>query len=322
MYHPSTRLLTILELLQNHAELSGQALARRLEVETRTVRRYIMMLQDMGMPIEATRGPGGGYRLRSGFKLPPLMFTEEEATALVLGLFGTAWLELELPAVAVEGALAKVSRVLPARARERIHAMSTHLHLGTPGQFARPAAALLLNLTEAIHHQQRVDLAYRSYESTITQRKVEPYGITGWRGHWYMVGYCHLRQDYRTFRLDRIQQAEVLAETFERDAEFDYRAYLRDQHSTSAPSWPVVVEFQAPLYLLQEKIPAAYGTLTATPGGVRFECDYEDLAGLARYLVGLNVPFVIEQPTELREALRHLAEQIMGIAANQSPPAG
>src|SRR5262245_38817201 len=139
MYHPSTRLLTIMELLQSHGELSGQALARRLEVETRTIRRYIMMLQDMGIPIEATRGPGGGYRLRSGFKLPPLMFSEEEATALVLGLLGTAWLEVELPAVAVEGALAKVSRVLPGRARERIQAMSTHLHLGTPGQITRPA---------------------------------------------------------------------------------------------------------------------------------------------------------------------------------------
>jgi predicted DNA-binding transcriptional regulator YafY len=317
MYHPSTRLLTILELLQNHAELSGQALARRLEVETRTVRRYITMLQDMGMPIEATRGPGGGYRLRSGFKLPPLMFTEEEATALVLGLLGTAWLEVELPAVAVEGALSKISRVLPAPARERIRAMSTHLHLGTPGQFARPAAALLLNLTEAIHHQQRVKLSYRSYEGTTTQRKVDPYGVTGWRGHWYLVGYCHLRRDYRTFRLDRVQQADVLTETFAKEPEFDYRAYLRQAHGNALPSWSVVVVFDAPLHVMQEKIPPAYGTLTATPSGVRFECDYEDLAGLARYLMGLNVPFVIEQPVELREALRQLGEEMIQIATQR-----
>lgn len=96
MYHPTTRLLTILELLQAHHSLSGEALARRLEVEPRSVRRYITMLQDMGMPIEAVRGPGGGYQLRPGFKLPPLMFTEEEATALVLGLLGTVWLEVGL----------------------------------------------------------------------------------------------------------------------------------------------------------------------------------------------------------------------------------
>jgi predicted DNA-binding transcriptional regulator YafY len=103
MYHPTTRLLTILELLQAHPSLSGEALARRLEVEPRSVRRYIMMLQDMGMPIEAARGPGGGYRLRPGFKLPPLLFSEEEATAIVLGLLGTAWLEIGQSPVAVEG---------------------------------------------------------------------------------------------------------------------------------------------------------------------------------------------------------------------------
>src|ERR671917_969806 len=102
MYHPTTRLLTILELLQTYPMLSGEALARRLEVAPRSIRRYIIMLQDMGMPIEAVRGPGGGYQLRQGFKLPPLLFTEEEATALVLGLLGTTWLELDQSPVAVE----------------------------------------------------------------------------------------------------------------------------------------------------------------------------------------------------------------------------
>src|SRR3954470_25066833 len=102
MYHPTTRLLTILELLQAYPSLSGEELARRLEVEPRSVRRYILMLQEMGMPVEGSRGPGGGYRLRPGFKLPPLLFTEEEATAIVLGLLGTAWLEVGQASIAVE----------------------------------------------------------------------------------------------------------------------------------------------------------------------------------------------------------------------------
>ncbi len=314
MYNPSTRLLTILELLQSHGELSGDMLARRLEVESRTIRRYILMLQDMGMPIEATRGPGGGYRMRTGFKLPPLLFTEEEATALVLGLLGSEWLAVELSAVAIEGALAKVARVLPPRARERLHAMSAHLYLGSPGQVGRPAAALLLTLTEAIHHQQRIDLAYRSSNSAITQRTVEPYGIAGWRGHWYLVGYCCLRQGYRIFRLDRMQEVEVLTETFAKDEQFDYRTYLHEQYGNTNASWQVVVEFQAPLPTLQDRIPPAYGTLTATPTGVLFATQYEDLAALARYLMGFNVPFVIHHPPELRTALRELAEEMMGIA--------
>lgn len=314
MYHPSTRLLTILEMLQSHRTLSGQELARRLEVEPRTVRRYIMMLQDMGMPVEATRGPGGGYRLAPGFKLPPLMFTEDEAAALLLGLLGAAWLEVELSPVAIEGALAKLARVLPARARQRLQAMVEHLHLGSPGKFARPPATLLLDLTEAIYNRQRIDLNYRSYGGEVTQRVVEPYGITGWRGNWYLVGYCCLRQDYRSFRLDRMQQVAVLAETFERVEGFDHRRYLQEQHRNTATPWLVIVEFQAPLHVVQEKIPPAYGALTATDTGVLYETEYEDLAGLARYLIGLDVPFTIHQPPELRTALLQLAEQIARMA--------
>ncbi len=314
MYSPSTRLLTILELLQSHGELSGDMLARRLEVESRTIRRYILMLQDMGMPIEATRGPGGGYRLRTGFKLPPLLFTEEEATALVLGLLGSEWLAIELSAVAIEGALAKLSRVLPAQARARLHAMSAHLHLGSPGQIGRPSAALLLSLTEATHHQQRIDLAYRSADGAITQRQVEPYGIMGWQGHWYLVGYCCLRQDYRIFRLDRMQAVEVLTETFAKDEQFDYRTHLREQYDNANASWQIIVDFPAPLAVLQERIPPAYGTLTATSSGTRFTTQYDDLDELARYLMSLAIPFVIHQPAELCTALRRLAAQMLTIA--------
>ena len=162
MYHPTTRLLTILELLQAHPALSGAALARRLEVEPRSVRRYIQMLQDMGMPIEAVRGPGGGYRLRPGFKLPPLLFTEAEATAIVLGLLGSSWLELGLPAMSTEGALAKVLRVLPLRARERLNAVSSHLVFSPHEQDARPDATLLIGLSEAIQQRQRVVIDYRA----------------------------------------------------------------------------------------------------------------------------------------------------------------
>src|ERR1700730_8633186 len=140
MYHPTTRLLTILELLQTHPHLSGATLARRPEVEPRSVRRYIIMLQEMGMPVEGVRGPGGGYRLRPGFRLPPLLFTEEEATALVLGLLGAPWLEIDLSSVAVEGALAKVYRVLPIKGRERLQAISSPITLSPHRQEVRPDA--------------------------------------------------------------------------------------------------------------------------------------------------------------------------------------
>ncbi len=320
MYHPTTRLLTILELLQTHAELSGAVLAQRLEVEPRTIRRYMMMLQDMGMPIEATRGPGGGYRLRAGFRLPPLSFTEEEATALVLGLLGTAWLEIEVSPVAIEGALAKVSRVLPPRVRERVQAVSAHLVIGPNHQVARPDAALLLAFSEAIQQRQRIAIDYRALNDAATQRTVEPYGIVGWQGHWYLIGYCCLRQAYRVFRLDRIQQMQILSENFVRAEDFNCQAFLVAHYTRLQSRWPIEVEFHAPLYTVQQKLPASYGSLTATPTGVLFQGQYEDLRGMARYLVALDLPFVIHQPPELRQALRCLAEEMMQIATAQPTP--
>lgn len=312
MYHPTSRVLTVLELLQSRPSISGPELAARLEMDVRTVRRYIMHLQDVGIPVEANIGRHGGYRLRPGFKLPPLLFTEEEATAIMLGLLGTSWLEIGQSSVAVEGAFAKVSRVLPLQARERLNAMSSHLHFFSPHQEVRPDVSLFITLSEAIGQQQRVVMDYRSHLDEVTHRKVEPYGIVGWDGHWYLVGYCCLRQDMRTFRLDRIQQVEALAESFERAEGFDCRAYVMRWNSGG---FHVEVEFQAAFYTVQQRIPASYGSLTATPTGVLFQGQYDNLVGMARYLMSLNLPFVIHEPPALREALLHLAEQMVQIAA-------
>jgi len=289
-------------------------------MDVRTVRRYITHLQDVGIPVEATVGRYGGYRLRPGFKLPPLMLTEEEATAVMLGLLGTSWLEIGQSSVAIEGALAKVSRVLPQRARDRLKAMSSHLFFFSARQEAQPDVSLVITLSEAIGQQQQVAMDYRSGHDQLTHRKVEPYGIVGWEGYWYLVGYCCLRQGYRTFRLDRIQQVEVLAEAFERAEEFDCRAYVMKQYGESSARWHIEVEFQAALYTVQQKIPSSYGRLSATPTGVLFQSQVEDLEGQARYLMGLSLPFVIHHPPELREALLRLAEQMVQIATVQPPP--
>src|SRR5216117_2231452 len=132
MYHPTTRLLAVLELLQSRGRIGGGELARRLEVDERTVRRYVTMLRDLGIPIEAERGRYGAYRLRPGFKLPPLMFTEDEAIALTLGLLAARRLGLTAAAPATAGALAKVERVLPDAVRERVQALQDALVIEIP----------------------------------------------------------------------------------------------------------------------------------------------------------------------------------------------
>lgn len=310
MYHPTTRLLTILELLQTHPSLNSEALARRLEVEPRSVRRYIAMLQDMGMPIKAVHGPGGGYQLHPGFKLPPLMFNEEEATALVLGLLGTTWLEIGHSSVAVEGALAKVLRVLPLRARERLNAVASNLVLSPNEYYARADATLVLDLSEAIQLRRRVQIEYRSHRDQASERVVEPYGIAGWWGHWYLVAYCCVRKDYRIFRLDRVQTLEVLEESFTRADDFDVETYINENLGRFSSRWRAVVEFTAPLYTVQQKIPAAFGTLTETATGVIFETEHGDIVDLAHFLVTRGLPFVVHEPPELREELVRIAGRI------------
>lgn len=312
MYHPTSRVLTVLELLQSRPSITGPELAARLETDVRTVRRYITHLQDVGIPIEANIGRYGGYRLRPGFKLPPLIFTEEEATAITLGLLASSWLSIDQSSVAIEGALAKVSRVLPLRARERLQAVASHIVLFPHNQQARPDASLLIDLSGAIHSSQRIVIDYCSHHKESTRRKVEPYGITGWKGYWYLGGYCCLRQDYRVFRLDRIQHIEILPETFERAKDFDYETFIKEKQTT--PGIPIEIEFQADMETVQQKLPTVYGTLTPTPTGVLLQEQYEDLEGMARYLMALNLPFVVHQPPQLREALLHLGERMVQIA--------
>ncbi len=231
MYHPTSRVLTVLELLQSRPSISGPELAARLEMDVRTVRRYITHLQDVGIPVEANIGRHGGYRLRPGFKLPPLIFTEDEATAIMLGLLASTWLEIGQSPVAIEGALAKVSRVLPLQARERLQAVTSHLVLFPHHQQARPDASLLIDLSGAIHASQCIKIDYLSLHNESTHRKVEPYGIIGWKGRWYLGGYCCLRQDYRSFRLDRIQQIQILTENFEKAENFDFETYVKEQYN-------------------------------------------------------------------------------------------
>lgn len=273
------------------------------------------------MPVEGVRGPGGGYRLRPGFKLPPLLFTEEEATAVVLGLLCTPWLEVDLSSMSVEGALAKVYRVLPLKGRARLQAISSHMILSPHRQETRPDAALLVGISEAIQERRRVAIEYTSYHNEITQRQIEPYGIAGWNGHWYVVGRCCLRQEPRMFRMDRVRNVQFLAETFERVEDFDCRDFVIKRLATIPATWSIEVIFQAELYAVQRKIPASHGTLTATPEGILFQTHHAHLPSMARYLIGLDLPFTIRQPPELRQTLLQLAEQLICIATHEEESA-
>jgi predicted DNA-binding transcriptional regulator YafY len=310
--------LTVLELLQSRPGLTGPELAARLETDVRTVRRYISKLQDVGIPVEGNPGRYGGYRLRPGYKLPPLIFDEHEATAIVLGLLGSSMLEIEQSQAAVEGALSKITRVLPQAARERVLAMSSVMILSSSRDEAKPNASLLILLGDAINSRLCVQMSYKSQGDELTHRTVEPYGLVGSQGKWYLVGYCRLRVDYRTFRLDRIQDAVPTSEHFAGRPDFDFRAYAVEHLLNYPVKWHIKVVFEAPLDRVRKSIPSSLGTLTETPDGTCLDWPTDDLEYGARYLVSRGVPFAVQGPPEFRDALRMLAEEVHRIAAGQT----
>jgi predicted DNA-binding transcriptional regulator YafY len=314
MYFPTTRVLTILELLQSHARMSGPELARRLEVNTRTVRRYIIMLQDLGFPVEAERGRHGSYRLRPDFKLPPMMFTEDEALALTLGLLAARRLGLTSATPAVEGALAKIERVLPAGLRERVQAVQETLLLDFPNAGPTPRTTIVVTLCTALQQQRRVTICYVSYNEETTERAVDLYGLVYRPGYWYAVGYCHMRQDLRVFRLDRIIQAEMNNETYMRPADFDPVEYVTRSLAMTPAAWPVEVLLEASLEEARQYIPTVMAMLEETSNGLLLRCSIGNLDWFAHFLVGLPFSIMVRQPPELRVELQQMAARIAEMA--------
>lgn len=316
MYHPTTRLLTVLELLQAHNMLTGADLAARLEVDRRTVRKYIMMLQDLGIPVETTRGPAGGYHLRPGFKLPPLMLTNDEALAITLSLLAARRQGGLAEPQMIEGALAKIERVLPTSLRLRVQAVQSAVAFVAKPPTSQPAAETILLISTAVRQQQRLRLRYQGRDAE-TARAVDPYGVVSHWNQWYMVGWCHLRQDVRVFRLDRIAAAELEAANFTRPADFDSLHYVLNSLATAPRGWLVELLLKMPLAEAEQLIPLGSAVLEEHENGVAMRFYSTDLQITARYLFLLARPFVIQQPQELRAIVTDLARTVTAYAQQE-----
>ena len=316
MYYPTTRVLTVLELLQSHRTITGAEIARRLEVDVRTARRYIAMLEELGIPVTADRGRFGGYRLMPGFKLPPLMLTEDEALALTLGLLAARRLGLAAHAPGVEGALAKVERVLPEPLRKRVRAVEETLvwDISAP-RAGGPAAAVVLTLGTAARERRRVALRYRRSDGEETDRTFDPYGLACRLGRWYATGHCHLRGDMRLFRLDRVTDVITLDETFERPAGFDVLASVLTALGSVPRDLPFEVMLDTTLENARRRISAEVAVMEEIDGrgvlvrGYTYQPDW-----LARLLASVGCAIEVLNPPELRDSLRRHAAQILAWA--------
>ena len=315
MYHPTTRVLTVLELLQTHGRMSGAELSRRLQVDGRTLRRYIARLEEIGVPITAERGRFGAYALVAGFKLPPMMFTDDEALALSLGLLAARSLGLAEAQPAVASAQAKLERVMPATLKKRVRAIDETVALDLT--HAAPAGdnAALAALSDAARARQRVHLRYRAANGDDSARDFDAYGLGYRGGRWYVVGHCHLRKGLRSFRLDRVREVEPLPASFGRPAGFDALAHLATAIATLPRTHAIEVLLHTDLATARNALFEGIGVFEPTADGVLLHGQADDLDWFARELARLPFGFEIRRPAALRAELKLRAERLLAAAA-------
>ena len=303
MYHPTTRVLTVLELLQSHAQLSGSELAQRLQIDARTLRRYVVTLEEMGIPITTEQGRYGGYRLVPGFKLPPLMFSVEEAQALALGLLAVRGMGLVDVAPAIESAQAKLDRVLPAGLKQESRALRQSIALATRHTVAGVDSKLLRDLSSAAEARRRTRLRYRAADGSESERGFDVYGLVFRAGRWYVVGHCQLRGGLRSLRLDRVVDATLTSADFVRPAGFDAAAYLSQALATLPRARTVEVLLHTSLAVARAELFEMLGTLEPREGAVLLRGTTDDLDWFARQLLHLSCRIEVLSPAELVPAL-------------------
>ncbi|WP_370949985.1 helix-turn-helix transcriptional regulator [Amycolatopsis sp. cg5] len=301
------RLLNLLSLLQTPREWPGSVLAERLEVSTRTIRRDIDRLRELGYPVEATMGAEGGYRLVAGTAMPPLLLDDEEAVAIAVGLRTAAGQAIAGIEEASVRALAKLEQVLPSRLRRRVGALGTAtIAVATTGAAVDPWVLTLL--AGAIANRERVRFAYRD-----AKRHTEPLRLVASGRRWYLVAFDLDRDDWRTFRADRITEPfPTGARSITRDLPADDAAsFVIDKMYSSAPTYSAVATVHAP----REQVAARFGdnpveleTIDDRTCLVRSQGD--TLEWLAIRLILLGCDFEVHEPPELADYLRTLGATV------------
>ncbi|MFD3542807.1 helix-turn-helix transcriptional regulator [Streptomyces sp. NPDC058662] len=316
------RLLSLLSLLQTPREWPGSELAQRLRVSARTIRRDIERLRELGYPVEATLGAEGGYRLGAGAAMPPLLLDDEEAVAIAVGLRAGAGHAIEGVEEASVRALAKLEQVLPSRLRHRVSALQSATVAVTRGDGASVDPRTLTTMAGAVAGPERLRFAYRARDGVRSRRLVEPYRLVSTGSRWYLVAYDLEREDWRTFRVDRVDEVSATGARFTgRPLPMDAREFVR-RGLGGARTYEVELSFDAaagpgalPPWLADRIVrgPEEDG------GGyrVRFEST-DNVEWLAARLALTGVPFTVRAPAELAAAAGALAARLAG--AVQGPP--
>jgi predicted DNA-binding transcriptional regulator YafY len=314
MSNTATRLITLIMLLQRRSSQKATELAEELGVSVRTIHRYIGMLGEMGIPIYSERGPYGGFSLVRGYRMPPLVLTPEEAVAVYLGTSLVREIWGQLYQEAAQGALAKLNNLLPDEQRHEVAwARRTLVATGMHRADHTPLVPLLEKLRRATRERRRVTMIYRGRgQPEPLQRDVDPYALVHRWGWWYGIGYCHLREAIRTFRVDRIIELTLLDKTFDVVNDFDVQEYLAAEDETYAqPRVQVRMRFEPEAALTALDNRAFWETLDEQPdGSVVVTFATSDLEWAAHTALWYGPTAKVLEPEELRRLVSERAHAV------------
>ena len=312
MTDTSSRLLTLLSLLQARRDWPGGELAHRLEVSGRTIRRDVERLRGLGYPVESLTGPTGGYRLRAGTAMPPLLLDDDEAIAIAVGLRTAARASVTGIEETSVRALVKLEQVLPAHLRRRVRALqSATTTLPAGGPTVDPQTLTIL--AAACRDLECVRFAYRGRDGVASRREAEPHSLVNLGRRWYLVAWDRARRDWRTFRVDRLSGPASTGVRFTpRDLPADDAASYVSQSLSAAPNrYEARVTLHAPADTIRKRVPAYWGTIEPVDDQ---RCEYrtgdDDLDWLAVRVAMLGVDFDVHEPPELAEHLLLLARRL------------
>ena len=307
----SARLLKLLSLLQSRRAWAGPELAERLRVGVRTVRRDVQRLRSLGYPVQAAPGVAGGYRLGAGAELPPLLLDDEEAVAVAVGLRTAAGGTVAGIEETSLRALAKLEQLLPSRLRRRVNALQTYT-VSLAGSQPTADANVLATIAAACRDCERLRFPYRSRDGTASRRIVEPYRLVLLGRRWYLVAWDADREDWRTFRVDRIEPRLSTDRRFtpRKLPQRDVGAYVAAAVSAVRDRYQARVVLHVPLAEVAGRVPPAYGSLEAIDEhSCLLRTSSHWLGGLAVYVAMIGVDFEVLEPPELIDEVRALAER-------------
>ncbi|MFD5016414.1 helix-turn-helix transcriptional regulator [Streptomyces chartreusis] len=326
MLDTSARLLRLLSLLQAHRDWSGAELAGRLGVTPRTVRRDVDRLRELGYPVNASPGTGGGYQLGAGAELPPLLLDDDEAVAVAVGLRTAAGQGIEGIGETSVRALAKLEQVLPNRLRRRVSALNAFTVPMLRGP--QPSAvdpAVLTELANLCRDSERLRFEYRDHEGASTRRSVEPHRLVCSERRWYLVAWDLDREDWRTFRVDRVIPKPPHGPRFapRTPPAEDLAAYVSRGVSTRAYAAQAVVRLLVPLAEAAERVSPTAGQLEAEgPDSCLLRTGAGSLDVMVIHVMLMGFEFEVLEPVELVETIRTAQSRLArSLARAAEPPA-